>query len=235
MKSFFNINSLLGHKIQIVDTSEEQYAATSDVNEYSKEQCAIINIFYKITSSKTELLDFEILPNLYQANTSEFTIPTDGEYEIYHIILPTKQWFDIIDKEQMFTKYQSVYYYDKGKIKRATDEQHISEVKIEDLVNTTDVNTLVIDNHKTFSIDFIYDCYINYCKQIFNLDRCTRDSDLIWRRDFVWMTINVIKYYIELNQLDEAQNILERIGGCNGICGSNFNITSSNCGCGAKI
>jgi hypothetical protein len=29
-------------------------------------------------------------------------------------------------------------------------------------------------------------------------------EDLIFRRDFIWMTINVIKYYVEVDQLWEA-------------------------------
>ena len=46
------------------------------------------------------------------------------------------------------------------------------------------------------------------------------DSELIYKRDLVWMSINVIKYLTECEQLAEVERILETINGCNGLCTS---------------
>ena len=36
------------------------------------------------------------------------------------------------------------------------------------------------------------------------LTKCPKNNDLTYKRDLIWMTINVIKYYVELGQLMEA-------------------------------
>jgi len=56
----------------------------------------------------------------------------------------------------------------------------------------------------------------------YNLGNCYADDneiqDLIYRRDLIWITINVINYLTQDCLLEEAQQILELIQGCNGIC-----------------
>lgn len=77
------------------------------------------------------------------------------------------------------------------------------------------------------------------CQQILNdrgfspcWDKNSIDPNLILRRDYVWMAINVIKYMVQFEQLAEAERIIERIGGCNGLCESEFKqLSSGGCGC----
>jgi hypothetical protein len=46
------------------------------------------------------------------------------------------------------------------------------------------------------------------------------------------MAINTINYMIEHEQLAEAERILERIGGCNGLCKNEYNkFPNHDCGC----
>lgn len=60
------------------------------------------------------------------------------------------------------------------------------------------------------------------CNEILNMNllKCkSKNADLdnlIFKRDFVWMTINVIKYSVSLGQYAEAQRILEQVNTCNG-------------------
>jgi hypothetical protein len=92
------------------------------------------------------------------------------------------------------------------------------------------------------SICFLNRCYIDLAQQIFRaagFNACDKknqiDPDLIFRRDLVWMTINVIKYMTDLGQLAEAQRIIERIAGCNGLCRDQFNkMPDHECGCGGS-
>jgi hypothetical protein len=44
------------------------------------------------------------------------------------------------------------------------------------------------------------------------------DKELIYKRDLLWSALNVIKYMIEIDQYEEAERLLERIMGCNGLC-----------------
>ena len=53
---------------------------------------------------------------------------------------------------------------------------------------------------------------------------------LDYKRDLVWAALNVIQYMIDSNQLAEAQRLLERINGCNGLC-SNEDTGDKGCGC----
>lgn len=86
-----------------------------------------------------------------------------------------------------------------------------------------------------FSVCYLRKCYISLCKKIFNgsgFNRCFDNkvsSQLIYKRDLVWSALNVIQYMIDSNQLAEAQRLLERIMGCNGICSGEK--TGEDCGC----
>jgi len=60
------------------------------------------------------------------------------------------------------------------------------------------------------------------------------DSSLIYKRDLLWSAMNVIKYLVEMDQLEEAQRLLEEITACNGLCSSSQPEFTSNCGCGCR-
>jgi hypothetical protein len=51
-----------------------------------------------------------------------------------------------------------------------------------------------------FFTGHLQECYINYCKKVFNafLNKCQSNnynSD-VYARDFIWMTLNIIDYLI---------------------------------------
>lgn len=87
-----------------------------------------------------------------------------------------------------------------------------------------------------FSVCYLRKCYISLCQKIFNargFERCFQNkinSQLIYKRDLVWAALNVIQYMIDSNQLAEAQRLLERINGCNGLCSSE-DTGEKGCGC----
>ena len=72
---------------------------------------------------------------------------------------------------------------------------------------------------------------IKYCSEC--TDKNNIDSDLIFKRDYVWMAINIVRYLVQFEQLAEAERVIERISGCNGLCKSEWSSisSSSNCGC----
>lgn len=117
-------------------------------------------------------------------------------------------------------------------------------IKVEDLaalmnsnLNLTNQNTTIsISKKDTFSINRLYDCYISISKDYFNSTdlRCltNTNADLTFKRDFLQMTINILKYRVENKQLFEAQRVLEAINGCGSFCKSiKLNSNINNCGC----
>ena len=172
----------------------------------------------------------------------KLNVKFDGWFEVQYIVLPSKEWFE---KEQAKEKgsaldlYDTVYFSDGFSI----GKYHNGQVSGSDITEITEVNingtTLSREKEDMVSICFLKRCYVSLCQQIWNdrgfspcWSKTKISSELIFKRDVVWMTINTIKYMVEFNQLAEAQRLIENIGGCNGLCKEEFNRTAdSPCGC----
>ena len=179
-----------------------------------------------------------------------FDIPVrqDGWFIIHYLVLPTKEFVSLpIFNESMFEN--GVYCIDKTKIYKKVNGE-FEESSVEEI---TQINTSGTTISKTycsyFSIYFLNQCYVSIVKQILKSGfnpcgkRSTTEDDLIYRRDLLWMTLNVIKYIVSgtpnhcsMPDLDtslaEAQRILEKVSGCNGLCKTEFtNNPNHDCGC----
>lgn len=176
-------------------------------------------------------------------------VNVDGWFSIVHIVLPSKKWFDEEFSKSDTSKlglYHVVYYSDGKKIykylpKISESPEEVPLGEILDLnLNSRDY-TVYYTEKDYVSICFLQECYINLCQQIFNKrgfspcwNKNTVDSELVYKRDLVWMAINVIKYLTSLNQLSEVERIIEQINGCNGLCKSDTANKSNNSGCGCS-
>ena len=169
-------------------------------------------------------------------------VDSDGWFSLVHLVLPSVEWFN---KEKAKTEgsalglYDIVYFIDGGVIYKYIN-QSIQQVDISEILEINPVNTTISKTSEDFvSICFLRKCYINLCKQILDnrgFSSCWNknkiDSELIYKRDLVWMAINVIKYLTECEQLAEVERIIEIINGCNGLCtSSNSSNNSNGCGC----
>lgn len=167
----------------------------------------------------------------------------DGWFNAFHVVLPSQEWFEReLNKttgSSLFL-YDVVYFSDGNYIFKYIDGK-ISSVELSEVLERNIEGTTISKIDKDYvSICFLKKCYISLCQQIFNgrgFNECWNknnlDSELIYRRDLVWMSINVIKYLVQFNQLAEAQRIIETIGGCNGLCKTEFRqLTNHGCGCG---
>lgn len=177
-------------------------------------------------------------------NTAEpISIPVkfDGWFTVIHLVLPTKEWFDREFSKQEGSAiglYNIVYYSDGASIYKYINGDS-SEATIDEIIEVNPIDTTISRTGEDYvSICFLRKCYINLCQQIFNSrgfspcwNKNNIDSDLIFRRDLVWMAINVIKYLTECEQLAEVERIIEIIKGCNGLCISS-DVTSKTSGCG---
>ena len=166
----------------------------------------------------------------------------DGWFDVIHLVLPSIEWFNReIDKSEgsALGLYDLVYFSDGIDIYKYLDG-NVSQVTINEVLEVNPINTTISKTNRDYvSICFLRKCYINLCQQIFEdrgFSRCWNknkvDSELIYKRDLVWMAINVIKYLTECEQLAEVERIIETIQGCNGLCTSSNLIRNTNgCGC----
>ena len=153
----------------------------------------------------------------HDSSSSEEEPPLEQEEDSYQII------------GGYFTDGQSIYYKNIEGITRKVEIQEVLEVNPE-------VFGIIKIYQNFFSVCYLRKCFISLCQKIFNdrgFDRCFNgkvDSQLIYKRDLVWAALNVIQYMIDSNQLAEAQRLLERIMGCNGLCSSE-DTGDKGCGC----
>lgn len=169
-------------------------------------------------------------------------IEFDGWFTIHYIVLPSVEWYNRENQKEhgsAFPLYRNVYFADTSNVYKLENGKAVpAELKTIVDINT-DQTTISRISKDYVSICFLRKCYINLCQQIFNsrgLTTCSNkssvDSELVYKRDLVWMAINVIKYFTDLNQLAEVQRIIDRMNSCNGICSqASSNNTSSGCGC----
>lgn len=177
----------------------------------------------------------------------EVPIRFDGWFTVYYVVLPTKAWFQNALKMQsqvdILGVYDSVYYTDGANVYKYNPRTQDTEevIDLAEIIEINPVNTTISVTSKDYvSICFLTKCYLNLCQQIFEsrgLTQCWNknniDSELIYKRDLVWMAINVIKYMVECNQLYEAERIIELLHSCNGVCGDK-KVRSNGNGCGCS-
>lgn len=177
-----------------------------------------------------------------EINPVKLPVTFDGWFTICHIVLPNEDWFNNeLNKSQSsaISLYDTVYYSDGYKIYKYIDNKS-TEASIEEVINRNSEGTTISLIKKNYiSVCFLKKCYVNLCQQLFNsniLNECSNFSknncETIFQRDLVWMALNVIQYLTELNQLAEAERIIEQLGrGCNGLCKNTNTIPKSGCGC----
>lgn len=228
------------NKVSIIDKS--QYMPEG--NDY------IVNTNFKLKKSDSASITLLFANNYsdksqYQTASFDCQIPVnfDSWYTVYYIVLPTKNW--VYQNQVIADLFSLVFYIENNKIyrysKQGVDEELLDYSELIRYADLPDVkHNISITSQDFMSICFLQKCYVNLCQQIFkdkNFVRCSNkvDHSLSYTKDLVWMALNVIKYMVEMNQLFEAQRILEIIYSCNGICkNGNSKFYESNCGCSKK-
>ena len=241
-------------KIDII-TNETCKVLVQDNSEYLAEniESVVKNKFkYSDTISidvvqHNKLEEAEVKVSTYSLHTNkediEIPIKFDGWFTIHHIVLPSDVWvYKELSKEtgSAIPLYSIVYFTDGKGVYKYINKQVVA-ASIEEVLEINPINTTISKTQKDYvSICFLKKCYINLCQQIFEnrgFSSCWNknniDSELVYKRDLVWMAINVIKYLTKCEQLYEVERIIEQINGCNGLCNKS-NITSKVSGCGCS-
>lgn len=202
---------------------------------------ATVNILELTKVDGIEFIEGLIVDHCSYLDESHISFKQDGYYTISHIILPIKECIDrIIAEDPTFVDYYTsgVYAVDGNKIVKLVN-RNWKVVPIQELTINNCNTTIFKSEQETFAICNIWKCYVDICKSLLKSDltECRKDnidsSSLLFNRDVIWMTINVLTYYINRNQLFEAQRILEEVNGCNGFCNKSYSmLKSGGCGCG---
>ena len=234
-----NINITTSNKCKIV---------VQDVSTYLAEDFSGIvkgKFKYSDTISIDVLQHNQTLKTIYtkQDTLKSIDIPIefDGWFSLVHLVIPNIEWFN---KELEKTEgsalglYNIVYFSDGIDIYKYINGK-TSQVTIDEILEINSIDTTISRISRDFvSLCFLIKCYINLCQQIFNdrgISKCWNknkiNSELIYKRDLVWMAINVVKYLTQRGQLAEADRVIKTIQGCNGLCVST-NLTNNTNGCG---
>lgn len=245
----FKIGNL--DNIIIKDTTEYP---NPDINNplstvYSKlDSGSIIVLGYHRGDNKIEYPYKTFINQHTEQSEYKINVPKDGWITLYHIILPTKEHIDKIRPSSAGTITGSTYcfYIYNNKIydrNHKDKEGNDSEIKVKTLLSINPMITnIYIASQDYISICNLQKCLVNLCLDIFKelgitgkcFSKKASDSDLIYKRDLVWMAINVIKYMTKYNMKAEAARIINQLEGCNGICTRTRERSKSDisgCGC----
>lgn len=241
MEFVIDINSTINGKITITDQSNlyDQYLKeNSDETEHLEffkySETATLNVLTKISTADIKLKEVLLDDHSEVLDSSTFKVDDDGYYLIDHIVLPNIKWLNTASQKNI-DYFDVIYLTDGEKMYKLVDGM-LEECA---LLEILEINSKGTTLNKT-KIDLIYtgnlqQCYISKCQDLFNeqLDKCNNiNSDLIFERDFLWMTINIIDYLVCNKQFEEAQRILENFNKCNSFCKQSTNkINSHHCGC----
>lgn len=237
MELSINITTNDSCKVIIEDESEykSEDSTTISKGEFKYSETISIDVLQLNKTSETEYQDPVYTEHDDEAEAVEISVDFDGWFSVVHVVLPTKEWFK---ESSAVGLYDTVYYSDGENIYKYIDGT-TSQVTIEEVLEVNTTNTTIsITSKDYFSICYIRKCFIDLCKQIFNdraFSSCWSDNDvdseLIYKRDLVWMAINVIKYLVKCNQLAEAERVVEILNDCNGICPADSTSSTNGCGC----
>lgn len=174
------------------------------------------------TSNTSEIFNNSYIFTLYKTvnNSRQYIAQVNGE-----IVL--KNYKDSISN--LTCKEISGQIYSKNYTEEITEEDFSV------LLNIEDQSSLLKSQQDTFAICYIHNCFLNVCQKAYNnmlYSKCKKvNDDVFFNRDFLWMTINVIKYNLDLGYNEEAQRILDEFNSCgNNMC-NNFSSIDYGCGC----
>lgn len=200
---------------------DEDLEVVTSYDSYKYSQSATLNCVTKISMNSITLIDVLLNEHTEELDSCMFHAKEDGYYVVDHIILPTLEWLENASDEYK-EYYETIYVTDGEKLYKEVDgkleECTIKEIMERNIEGTT-IKKCKID---VFFTGHLQECYINYCKKLFDslLNQCQSEAnnDNIFARDFIWMTLNIIDYLIGFKQFMEAERLLAMFRTCGGFC-----------------
>lgn len=238
MEFSIDIHTQPNGEIIIEDYSKEygQYIGEdieiiTSYDSYKYSECVTLNTITKIETCNITLIDVLLNEHTEELDSCTFKVKKDGYYVIDHFILPNMTWLENSSDE--YKQYYETIYVTDGKKLYKVIEGELEECTIKEIMERNIEGTTIKKcKIEVFFTGNLQQCYINYCKQIFQqgLTYCSTNIDT-YPRDFIWMTLNVIDYLIGFKQFMEAQRILETFDKCGGFCNTPKPKNTLSCGC----
>lgn len=215
---------------------DEDVEVVTSYDYYKYSESATLNTIIRVTVCDATLVDVLLNSHTDDTDSCTFRVKDDGYYVIDHIILPNMKWYENASEEYK-DYYDYIYITDGDKIYKEV-EGELEECSVKEILERNIEGTTI----KKCKIDVFFtgnlqQCYINYCKNIFNnlLNKCMtpEQNNNIFARDFIWMTLNIIDYLVGFKQFMEAERLLEMFQTCGGFCKglSHSTYKSQSCGC----
>lgn len=238
MNLTFNVCDIGNRQIRIEDLTQNtgEYVPENLENNdyeivryynYKYSETYTINILQYNKSSEQSISAITYTDHNSYLDESIISIPKDGYYILYHLVLPTIQWLEnkLQDSNFDLNIYSGIYVTDGESIFKLVNDQLVKCDDLEVMYINTENTTISREEKKLFYFFDLYNCYINLCNELFDksiikcVDKNTDLKDLRYNRDFMLSTINVIKFYIENSEYESAQLLLEKLNICsNKIC-----------------
>lgn len=243
MEFSIDIHTTVSGEIIIEDFSREygQYLdedleVVTSYDYYKYSQSATLNCITKVSIDSVTLVDVLLSEHTEELDSCTFNVTKDGYYIVEHIVIPTIEWWNEASEEYK-EYYETIYVTDGESVYKEVDgeleECTIKEIMSRNIEGTTIKKCRV----EVFFTGHLQECYINYCKKIFDtlLGQCKpheTDND-IYSRDFIWMTLNIIDYLVGFKQFMEAERLLTMFKTCGGFCDDRalHGYKSKSCGC----
>ena len=239
MEFSIDIHTKITGEITVEDYSKEygQYIdedleVTTSYDSYKYSESATLNTIIKMGIGEATLIDVLLNKHTEDLDSCTFNVRDDGYYVVDHIILPNMDWYENASEEYK-EYYETIYVTDGEKIFKEVEgglqEASVKEILERNIEGTT-IKKCKVD---VFFTGNLQQCYINYCKKIFDslLNKCVSENPDTFARDFIWMTLNIIDYLIGFKQFMEAERILSMFRTCGGFCDCHEHNRHLNCGC----
>jgi len=230
----FKIKQSCNCNLVITDTSICYYDNSSEeFMKFTYEDTITLDI---VTLEKTDgprLLAVVYTTHEKGKNLNEVNLPlgNDGLININHIIIPTVSWYNKQKNKEHNTlnKYKNIYVSD-GKRLYKLENKHLNEIDPINLIinDWFDETTIFKSQQFLFLTCYLTKCYVNLCNQVIKelaknknaknghySGECSNVNneakDLIYNKDLVYITLNVINYLTQDCLFEEAEQILENI------------------------
>lgn len=207
-----------------------------DLGQFSYAGTVTLNIIVPVDSNNIEdynKLEYQINNHSDDSDISIFQFKQDGLFKIVHVILPTLTEFNQLDNSvRKLYDNEIIYLYNKEQIYKKVLGGDLQLVPIEEIVESENLKQLYKDTQYTFCTCYLQKCFYEYAQQFLNkLNTC--DKEDIKNRDIIFMSLHVIKYLIDLGRYFEAQELMQKLHKCSGLCkqAKNVNFNTNSCGC----
>lgn len=244
MEFSIDIHTSLTGEVIIEDFSREynQYIdenleVVTSYDSYKYSECVTLNCITKVSMNNITLMDVLLNEHTEELDSCSFHAMHDGYYVVDHMIIPNLKWLENSSDEYK-EYYETIYVTDNEKIYKVVNGE-LEECTIKELMERNIEGTTIKKcKVEVFFTGHLQECYINQCKKLYELllNKCYSNNiqDLVYARDFIWMTINIIDYLVGFKQFMEAERLLSMFEQCGGFCNDqklHGRKPGCNCGC----